>query len=531
MILKSEIKAITVYKDRALVERIAKANLSEGDHLLIFEALPADIDTNSIQISGGKQAVLQDIKLKDVYLDKISDEGKSVILEEIEELEDLIEELNDRINNSNEEKSFLLNLANVSAETTKKSLLALFVPEKMQDMLKFYSEKLNALDDTIRNNKKELKKLEKRLQTIKAELNKYSKKNLSTEKHVELKVYAKESREMDFILSYVVMNASWVPIYDLRLDSDEKILSIAYNALIKQRTGEKWDNVKLNLSTARPQISGDTPKLNTWFIDIFRYSPPMAASALKAKKETSRSLGMKIAPEGILDDEFEESDEAPIEIVSAKVETAATSVVFSIPGNNSISDNYEEHKLGITQLFFDAELEYNSVPKLSPFAYLTAIASNNSEFPLLAGKTNIFLDNSFVAHSKLKLVAPNEKFITSLGVDEGIHIEHKLLNRFAKEEGVFSKKGKKLFEFKILVKNNKKLDCKIKIKDQIPISQNQDVKVELLEPKIKENSESLKKMDDGTIEWVLNLNPAEKAALNLKFSVEYPKEESLVGIE
>ena len=534
MILNSEIKAVTVYKDRALIERSAKQNLNEGEHTIVFGGLPSGIDTNSLQVKGGKQSVLQDLKVKDIYLDEISDEQKKETLQEIEDREYQIEELNDKIVNANQEKSFLLNLANATSENTKKSMLALLVPEKMNNILVFYNEKLNSLDDFIRNSKRELKKLEKGLNSLRNEIAKYNNINERREKQVILKVFVNDTTEVELSLSYIVYNASWTPVYDLRLNSNQKKLSVAYNAIVKQSTGEKWDNIDLKLSTARPQLSGTSPTLSPWFIDIFKYQPPpmLKKERAKAKKmDRMMSSGANtIAPEGIIEEAYAELEEEPMEIEEAKVETGATSVVFAIPGNNTIMDNYEEHKIGIASIELEAELEYNSIPKLSPFAYLTSKSKNTSDFPLLAGKTNIFLDNSFVSQSHLKLVAPNEKFKTSLGVDEGIKIENKLVNKFSKDEGLFSKKEKVIFEYKIEITNNKQSECKIKIKDQVPVSQSQDIKVELIEPKIKENTDLLKKMDDGSIEWLLKLPTGEKNQFNLKFSVEYPRGESLTGL-
>jgi uncharacterized protein (TIGR02231 family) len=535
MILESKIKTVTVYKDRASVERIATPNLTEGEHTIIFKGLPVGIDTNSLQVKGGKQAILQDLKVKDVYLEEISDDKKSDIVDEIEELHDLINEINDRINNSNEEKSLLLNMAKVSADSSKKSLIALFAPEKMELMMKFYNLKLNALDDTLRENKKELKKLEKRLKVLTNEMNKFNQTNLKTEKQVELKVFFKESADIEVTISYIVYNANWRPVYDLRQNSENKKLGVAYNAIIRQSTGEKWEDVELKLSTARPQLSGTSPTLSPWYIDIFTYQPPPMPKMEKAKRAKKLDMMMKsgsVAPEGLIQDEYAElEEEAPMEIKEAKVETGATAVIFAIPGTNTIIDNYEEHKIGITNIELEAELEYRSIPKLNPFAYLTSKSKNTSDYPLLAGKTNIFLDNSFVSHANLKLVAPNEEFKTSLGIDEGIHIEHKLINRFSKDEGLFSKKNKVIFEYKIEIKNNKKQESKIIVKDQVPISQSQDVKVELIEPKIKENTDSLKKLDDGSIEWILNIPEGEKIRLDLKFSVEYPRGESIIGLD
>ena len=527
MIIHSKIQSVTVYKDRAIVERFAQSILETGEHQLIFSGLPQGIDPNSIQVNGSKNTILQDIKLTDVYHSETPDEEKKSIIEEMEEIESKILELNDRITNTNLEKSFLQNLVSLSGESSKKSVIAMFMPEKLQDMLRFYSEKLNTLDDTIRNYNKEIKKANNHLNLLKHEFNKFNKNQLKAEKQLALKVNILVKGQINILISYVVMNASWSPTYDLRLNSEEKKLGIAYNAVVFQNTGENWDQVNLKLSTARPQVSARTPLLNPWYINVFQYpqSPSMSSISISDEEESiDRSMKKKEKGKDLFAG-------APMKIPVAQVETGATSVIFAIPGLCSISDNNEEHRIGITSLEFSANLEYNSVPKISPFAYLTATASNNSDFPLLAGKTNIFLDNSFVANSMLKLVAPNEEFDTSLGIDEGIKIEHKLVNKFTKDEGLFSKKIKITFEYLIEVKNNKKIPCLIKIKDQLPVSQNQEIKIEWIEPRYKEDTETLKKEIDGSIEWKQNLNPDEKIKLGLKFSVEYPKDIVINGLE
>jgi uncharacterized protein (TIGR02231 family) len=170
------------------------------------------------------------------------------------------------------------------------------------------------------------------------------------------------------------------------------------------------------------------------------------------------------------------------------------------------------------------------VPKLSPFAFLTATVKNESEFPLLAGKSNVFLDNNFVTNANLPLVAPNEEFKTSLGIDEGIKIEHKLINKFHKDEGLFSKKEKISFEYKITVKNNKATKENIIIEDHIPISQNNELKVELIEPKYKEDTDLLKMSESKFLKWQIKLDAGEEYIIPLKFNVEYPKDESLTGL-
>ena len=49
------------------------------------------------------------------------------------------------------------------------------------------------------------------------------------------------------------------------------------------------------------------------------------------------------------------------------------------------------------------ELSYTSVPRLSPHSFLQAKAKNTSHYAMLAGPSNIFLDNNFIAKVYEKL--------------------------------------------------------------------------------------------------------------------------------
>jgi uncharacterized protein (TIGR02231 family) len=531
MQLDSQIYSVTVFSDRALIERTAKVSLTSGEHSLVFGGLPVGLDTNSIQVGGGQKCILLEIKSKDVNLNEIPDEQKKELHHEIEQLEYQIEELNDKVEIFRQEKDLLQKLTELSSETPKKGLFPLLVPDKVNEILSFYSGKMNQIDQDLRQNNRELVKLNEQINKLKQQANQYNKKALKTEKQVEIKLFAEEEAEHFLILSYVVMNASWRPIYDLRLNSEEKKFVVGYNAVITQKTGEKWENVKLKLSTARPNISATQPQLSTWFINVFYPSPPSP----KMKKELSYRSAMPMSMKSMsVSDESEEylaAEESPMPVVEAQIESGASAVSFTIPGTHSVNDNNEEHKVSISNLTFDAILDYNAVPKFSTFAYLTATSTNNSEFPMLAGDANIFLDNNFVTNSYIKLVAPNQEFKISLGIDESVQIDYKLVNKFSKDEGLFSKKNKIVYEYKTEIKNNKKIECLIKVKDQIPVSQNQEIKIELLDPKYKEDTANLKKTDDGIIEWNHKINPGEKVVIGLKFSVEYPREIEVTGLE
>ncbi|OQX98417.1 MAG: hypothetical protein B6I20_11110 [Bacteroidetes bacterium 4572_117] len=532
MNVQSKIEAVTIFQDRALVERITQTDLKKGEHKIVFENLPLGIDKDSIQVNGSTKVILQDVKLKRVFLKSASGEEKEELEVERLRLEDSIAEIKDNIVNLNGQKTFLQNMAATASESQKKSIFILMPPEKLIDNLNYYRKSLDKTDTEIRKLTKEQKNLQKSLQIVKSETIRFSSGNLEEMHQVELSLFVEEDSAIDLKLSYIIFNASWKPVYDLRATSTGKRMNISYNAIVSQTTGEKWEDVRLKLSTAQAHLSAKQPSLSPWFIDIYvepeydEYSDDDMMFAKRSKKRLMKPATPMVAEKMNMSTDMVDLMEKPV----AQVETGATSVVFAIPGTNTITDNGEEHKVGISAFEFIADFQYNSVPKMSPYAFLTAKVKNTSDFPMLAGKSNVFLDNNFVTNSFLKLVAPNEEFKTSLGIDEGLKIEHKLINKFQKEEGLFSKKEKVSYEYKIIIKNNKANEVDIVIEDQIPIAQNNDIKVELLEPKYKEDSEVLKITDLKIIEWKIKLKPKEEYLIPVKFYLEYPKEKTLTGM-
>jgi hypothetical protein len=145
MIAESKINSVTVYKDRAMVERKAEVNLAQGEHLLLFNGIPPRIDINSIQVRGGNECVLLEIKTTDVYLDEIPDETKKSLVAEIVEIESLIEETTDRANNLNEEKLLLQKMANISSESPKKHFFPCWYRKKYRKCSNFTGTNLTRL--------------------------------------------------------------------------------------------------------------------------------------------------------------------------------------------------------------------------------------------------------------------------------------------------------------------------------------------------------------------------------------------------
>jgi uncharacterized protein (TIGR02231 family) len=260
-------------------------------------------------------------------------------------------------------------------------------------------------------------------------------------------------------------------------------MQLTYNALVRQNSGEAWDEVSVKLSTAQVSLSGTQPEMSPWYIAVAQNRPPTRAAGAMYKERAAAPMQMY---EKRLDADNELAAEAPapapMQVATAAVETRATSVVFVVPGKSTINSDNTDYRMTVATIDFPVTMRYSSVPKLAPYAYLKAKASNSSEYVLLPGTSNIFFDNHFVAQARLDLVSPAQEFWTYLGTDEGLKVERKTIKRRESNEGVFGKKARVEYEFQIVVKNNKKSAEEIVVWDQIPISNNEQIAVTLLEP-------------------------------------------------
>lgn len=528
--LTSTICSVTVYADRAQVTRKGVLNLKKGTHKIVFDELPDKLDKNSIQVSGLGQAQLKDVKFKKKYYEDIPDEKIKKLNDDKTQLLDILEELNDSILNADSEKEFVKRISNKLTDSTKKTDAAELIPEKWIKMVEFHRRKLDELDAEIRDIKKKKRDVEKRLAKTEAEITNAGSNRTKVTNTVELLADVKTDGEMEFFLSYIVKGPSWRPVYDLRIDSEKKSMNLTYNAIIKQNSSENWENVELKLSTAQPKISGTQPELSPWRIDI--YKPPVYNDAVDFRAKTKKAAVMPQMFAGDTPESYGKMDSKKelMEVEEASVETGATSVVFGISGGNTINSDNEDHKVCIMIHEFDAHFRYSTVPKLSQYAYLKAKVLNSTEYPFLSGESNIFLDGSFVAKSKLNLVAPGEEFWIFLGVDESIKVEYKFIKKFEKTEGLISKRTKFIYNYLIEITNKKKTAEEIVVWDQLPITHNDDINVELIEPVYKKDSEKLKMNEFRYLEWFFKIKPLQKIEIPFNFSVEYPRDEKLTGL-
>ncbi len=531
----SRISAVTVYQDRAVVTRSATVQLTGGTTELIFANLPQALNEQSLQVSGKgtAQATILDVSAKQTFVDYTPNAR-------VKELEDQLRALGKQMRGIDDRATLL----NASSATLDRMEAALFAPptkdvprpdlNQFTASLAYLSEQKAKLTTDRAALDEQREDLHNKITTVQNQLNELRGAGGKAFKTVTVRVAAAQAGSLDVSLAYTVPGASWVPSYDARVASSERTVQLDYFGLVRQGTGEDWKDVALTLSTARPSMGGAAPVLSVWNLDIWVAQPMLARAddsrKYKAMRENApapagmvnmQSLTTNATGGGFADEAKDAS------FATATIEAGATSASFKIAVNSTIASDNSPQKVPITSASLKAVPEYLTVPKRQAAAFLTSKVVNSSDFPLLSGAMNVFLDGTFVATSGLRTVMSGEKFDLALGVDDGIAIKHKRVNKFTEDTGLTNSGKRITYEYLITVQNNKKTAERVIVADQVPLSRNEKIVVKLLSPEAKE----VKPTDEGTLKWTLDLKPGEKRELTVKFAVEYDNGVNVSGLE
>ena len=529
----SSIHAVTVYADRAIVTRAAPLDLpATGTVEVTFDKLPANLLDQSLQVSGrgAAQVTILDVTARAAYVDFTPNERVKAIEDELRGLAKQRRGLDDRGAVLKAQEGSLGKLEAATTTPPNKDTAPRLTIEESTKFLTFLEDQRGKFLAERQTLDTQLEDLAAKVEAAQRKLNELRGAGGRSFKTVTVRLDAATTGKLDLSLSYTVPGASWTPSYDARVNSNEKTIALAYYGLVRQNTGEDWKDVALTLSTARPSMGGAAPEVRPWTVDVFDPRVVPVAMPLASREMRMRSAAAPAAAGGVL---MQAMSDAPAELAkdasfaAARIDQTATSASFKISAPSSVPSDNSPQKIPFTTAALAANPEYLTTPKLQPAAFLTAKVANTSEFPLLGGAMNVFLDGTFVATSALRTVMPEEKFELALGVDEGIAVKHKRVKRFAEDTGLTNSGKRVTYEYLLTLQNNKKTAARVVVADQIPVSRNEKIVVKQLAPDAKE----FKPTAEGALKWTLDLKPAEKRELTVKFSLDYPNDVQVTGLE
>jgi hypothetical protein len=385
-------------------------------------------------------------------------------------------------------------------------------------------------------------------------------------------------------ISYITNSASWQPFYDLRAENITASIDLAYKAKVTQTTGIDWKKVKLTLSSGNPNQNNVAPLLQAWFlsygkdkefenrpnanflntlqgqvgglnISSFNGQPGgkssviiRGAGSINANTDPLYVINgipstaeefRKISPTSIKDVKAIKNEEAlslygnrgnnGVIVITTKnmndyttIEEQELNVSFDIDIPYDILANGKAHSVSLKDIKIPATYKYYAAPKVEKEAFLLAELNDYAKYNLLPGEANIVFEGMYVGKTTINPNQTQNTLNLSMGRDKKISIKRERITDKSGTKFLSSYK-EQTFTYDITVRNNKKEDINMLLKDQYPLSTDKEITVELLEKDgAKENEET------GVLTWEIKLKPNETKKYRISYKVKYPKDK-LIG--
>ncbi|MGF6306167.1 uncharacterized protein (TIGR02231 family) [Bradyrhizobium sp. i1.8.4] len=517
----SQVDAVTVYPDGASVTRVITLDLPAGDNTLIAKDFPTGLDPSSLRVEGeaGGRLTIGAIDARPPH--PVPPANLPDIDKRIEALRDQREDLQGIITSAEARRKFAERFAEASPVGIGEKGEARPVSE-WRAAFSAVGDEVATADNAIRDAARKQRDIDREIARLEAD--RAAKPPSKLEVRIELASAAASRATLR--VTYAVRNARWMPLYDARLDTGAKdrkpAIELVRRAEITQSTGEDWSNVALIVSTVRVARGGNAPDLNSL---IVQYPRPLAAGKMSDSVQQRAAAPLPAPASPPMEHLYKQAEER-----EATAEVGAFQATFKIPGRVSVAANEGAKSLRISTATITPDLAVRAVPVIDPTAFLEASFVQADEAPLLPGQVSIYRDGIFVGRSRMATAAKDETVRLGFGADDKVKIERTVVKRNEGSAGLIvttSKTDERAF--KTTVRNGHDFPIKVAIQDQLPVSENDDIAVEMLPSSTPATTTNLRDRR-GVLEWAFEAKAGEVRDINFAWRMRWPKDKGVVMV-
>lgn len=516
----SAIDAVTVYPDGASITRVIALDVPAGDNTLVAKDFPLTLDPSSLRVEGEAGAKLT-IGAIDTRPPRAAPPVNLPELDKrIEALKDERANLAGAINAAAARRKFAERFAEASPAGLGEKGEARPISE-WRAAFAAVAEEVASADSAIRDAERKQRDIDREIARLESDRAAKPPRKLE----VRIDVATAAATRATLRVTYAVRNARWAPIYDARLDTGAKdrkpALELVRRAEITQATGEDWPNVALAVSTVRTARGGSAPELGSLIVQYPQAPRPLAAGSVSSDMARPRAMP---APQAA------EASAKIAEEQQATAEVGGFQVTFRIPGRVSLGANEGAKSLRVSTATIAPALAVRSVPVRDPTAFLEASFKQGEDAPLLPGRVAIYRDGVFVGRGQMASAGRDETVRLGFGADDKVKIERTMVRRNEGSAGLIvttSKTDER--SFKTSVRNGHDFPIRIAIEDQLPVSENEEIQVEML-PSATPPTATNVRDKRGVLEWAYEAKPGEARDIAFAWRVRWPKDKGIVMI-
>ena len=506
MIVKSTVKEVQVYRNSASVIRTGEVELKAGRNIIYVGGMTLTSKQEDFVLSFPENIRATNIQI--VKIDDIDDFGER----ESEKIQKKIDEIDYQI----ETDKLLMELRKTNGDFSKRTDVSVEAQEQY----------MVALPARLLELHKQIGELEEQREKLVEDQDDAVKEEMKP--LILAEIFAESDGKVPFSLRYQETTGRWKPKYEVRYKSNEEPLEVSMKAQITQNSDEDWKQVKVTLYSGNPAVFHGLPTLDPVHVSIY-VDPPV----YRGRAKGAAALGRSACEDGMaLDEECELCEDAepvfenrllavaPVKMQEAEIEEEETMSAFILPEIKDILNGTDGNIVVLQSFKVPADYHLLSIPRVDSKSFLTA-EIQESDWPLPAAYASVYIKDLFAGEIYVDPDTDVDKFSLSLGQDERITVVRTELPRKT-QETLFKGQRKQIRSSRIKLINNSKETVKVLVKDQIPVSTDKAVSVDVIKL-----SDGVLNEEKGEVSWELSAEPKNAIELELSYSLSWPKDKKI----
>jgi len=519
---KASVSAATVFPDGATVTRQAAFSAPAGRHTLVLTGVPVGFDTNSLRASGEGDVAFSIVSVEQRAADPAAVEAQfrseaQKIETAIERLEDQKAQAENQIAAADRQLAFIdatIKAARVSggkegAAPTAQDWVTLWTQSNASAAQALAIKQRAGV--TIRGLDRQIEQLYARSPDSRPR---------AVPVTIAVEIEAAEPVKGDIEVKHFTRSASWGPVYDARLNTEDGKMALVRRAAIQQRTGEPWSDVALTLSTARPTGGTAAPqprgKIARLIPERGLFPSPPSPVVLQA------------APAPMVMMEADAMDEnaafsgarlqrKQAQTVSAAIRTQGEALVYDIPSKADIPGSGVVRQVLVGEEAFDSMVELRATPSQDKTAYLYA-TFENADGLILPGEISLTRDGLYIGKGRLPLIAAGGEGAIPFGALETVKIGYRVVEQKSEDSFAAAEETERR-RYVFSAENTSDKPRRVVLLDSVPVSNADEVEVKLVG-----DAPTSENVDDvtGRVSWEIDLAAGAKEEIEFGYDVGYP---------
>ena len=522
---KAKVTAVKVYRNSAELQNTVSFSVPSGISEIVIGNISEEINEKTIQIGvNSKNISILSSQFTNDYSTDFKMDTTNPQIKKVNDSIKIVENLisKNRIElDANKKAVELLDKNQTVLVGSNSSNVA-----QLTQLTEFYTNKRIELENKLVSLKTKGDDLSKKLSRLKSSLKTKEQKEAEefADGVIVLKLMSPTAGNIKLNINYLTDNVSWKPYYEIKAEKISAPLDVTFKAIVKQNTGLDWKGVKLTLINGNSSRNNYAPTVSPWF--IYARSPrEREIQREEASLIKTRSVASK-AEYAVKDTALEGRVEEVVVTAYAGFNVNAnelnTSYDIDIPYD--ILSNNEDHLISLYQQKIPADYQYFTAPNYRREAYLLAKIKDFSKYNLVSAPASVIFENMYIGETRISPDQTNNEMNITLGSDPKISIRREEVQDKSGEKFLSSYR-EKVITYDLVIKNNKKEQISIEVKDRFPLSNNEAVKIEVLD-----KSGAAKDDEKGFLTWNIKLSPSETKKLRVSYKVRYPKDYTINGL-